>query len=150
MQILDVLLTQCQNQSFVSRKLTPSDSEWIISAICKQHYALTLFWTELSSSLTRINVVTDLEFGARYQICLGFPGGASGERPACQCRSYEMRVWSLSREDPLEDSMTTHFIWCDLGHIAYDTDSCTRFKWETNMQVRNLHSMPKDLWLVFK
>ena len=89
MQILDVLLTQCQNQSFVSRKLTPPDSEWIISATCKQHYALTLFWTELSSSLTRINVVTDLEFGARYQICLGFPGGASGERAACQCRSYK-------------------------------------------------------------
>lgn len=72
MQILDVLLTQCQNQSFVSWKLSPPDSEWIISATCKQHYALALFWTELSRSLTRINVVTDLEFGARYQICLGF------------------------------------------------------------------------------
>ena len=84
MQILDVLLTRCQNQSFVSRRLTPPDSEWIISATCKQHYVLTLCSkTELSSSLT------DLKFGARYQICLGFPGGTCGKGPTCQCRSYK-------------------------------------------------------------
>ena len=33
---------------------------------------------------------------------LGFPSGASGKEPACQCRRRETRVWSLDWEDPLE------------------------------------------------
>ena len=41
----------------------------------------------------------------------GFPGGASGEEPTCQCRRHE--TWdsipgSLSWEDPLERGMTSH------------------------------------------
>ena len=39
---------------------------------------------------------------------LGFPGGASGKEPTCQCRRHEMWVQSLGREDPLEESMATH------------------------------------------
>ena len=38
----------------------------------------------------------------------GFPSGASGKEPACQRRRQEMRVPSLSREDPLEEGMATH------------------------------------------
>ena len=39
---------------------------------------------------------------------MGFPGGASGKEPACQCRRYEMWVWSLCQEDPLEKDTATH------------------------------------------
>ena len=38
----------------------------------------------------------------------GFAGDASGKEPACQCRRQEMRVRSLSWEDPLEEGMATH------------------------------------------
>ena len=39
----------------------------------------------------------------------GFPDGASGKEPACQCRRHK-RLWVLSRgwEDPLEEEMATH------------------------------------------
>jgi len=39
---------------------------------------------------------------------LGFSGGPSGKEPTCRCRRRETRVWSLGREDPLEESMATH------------------------------------------
>ena len=35
----------------------------------------------------------------------GFPGGTSGEEPACQCRTrkrQKMQIWSLGWEEPLE------------------------------------------------
>ena len=35
----------------------------------------------------------------------GFPGGASGKEPACQCRRWKR---SLGWEDPLEEGMATH------------------------------------------
>ena len=39
----------------------------------------------------------------------GFPGGASGEASACQCRkTQETQVSSLSWEGPPEKEMTTH------------------------------------------
>ena len=38
----------------------------------------------------------------------GFPGGASGKDPDCQCRRQEMGVQSLGWEDPLEKEMATH------------------------------------------
>ena len=37
---------------------------------------------------------------------VGFPGGASGQEPACQCRTW---VQSLGREDPLGEGMATRF-----------------------------------------
>ena len=40
----------------------------------------------------------------------GFPGGASGTEPACQCRRCKRRckrVWSLGWEDPVEEGMAT-------------------------------------------
>ena len=40
---------------------------------------------------------------------VGFPGGASGKEPICQCRRRkQMQVWSLGQEDPLEEGMATH------------------------------------------
>ena len=39
---------------------------------------------------------------------LGFPGGASGKEPTCQCRKHETWVRSLGREDLLEKGTTTH------------------------------------------
>ena len=37
----------------------------------------------------------------------GFPDGASGGKPACQCRRKEMWVQSLGWEDPLKKEMAT-------------------------------------------
>ena len=42
------------------------------------------------------------------QAQLGFPGGASGKEPDCQCRRYETRVQSLGWEGPLKEGMATH------------------------------------------
>ena len=38
----------------------------------------------------------------------GFPGGARGKEPVCQCRRRETWVWSLGQEDLLEKGMATH------------------------------------------
>ena len=38
----------------------------------------------------------------------GFPGGASGKEPACQCSRHETRVQSLGWENPLEEGTATH------------------------------------------
>ena len=44
-----------------------------------------------------------------YTVSPGFLGGASGKEPAWQRRRCkDMWVWSLSREDPLEEGMATH------------------------------------------
>jgi len=42
------------------------------------------------------------------QAQLGFPGGASGKEPDCQCRRYETRVQSLGWEGSLKEGMATH------------------------------------------
>ena len=37
---------------------------------------------------------------------MGFPGGASGKEPTCQCRRHEMQVQYLDQEDScLENSI---------------------------------------------
>ena len=52
---------------------------------------------ELPSSLAQVNPH------------LGFPGGASGKEPTYQCRRCKrMQVWSLGREDSLEEGMATY------------------------------------------
>ena len=38
----------------------------------------------------------------------GFPGGASGKEPTCQCRRQEMWVRFLGWKDPLEEDTATH------------------------------------------
>ena len=42
---------------------------------------------------------------------MGFPGGASGKEPTCQCRRCKRRGWfdTWGWEDPLEKGMVTHF-----------------------------------------
>ena len=40
-------------------------------------------------------------------LSLGFPAGASGKEPACQCRC-ETWVRSLGWEDPLKEGAATH------------------------------------------
>ena len=42
------------------------------------------------------------------RLTVGFPSGASGKEPACQCRRPETWVQSLSQKDALEEGMTTH------------------------------------------
>ena len=40
---------------------------------------------------------------------MGFPGGASGKEPACQCKTCKrLQVQSLGQEDALEEGMGTH------------------------------------------
>ena len=39
---------------------------------------------------------------------LGFPGGASGKKPACQCRRFKNTDSILGQKDPLEKGMATH------------------------------------------
>ena len=38
----------------------------------------------------------------------GFPGGASGKEPACQCRRLRDEGLTLGQEDLLEEGMATH------------------------------------------
>ena len=37
----------------------------------------------------------------------GFPGGASGKEPACQCRGWKRPRFDMDWEDPLEEGMAT-------------------------------------------
>ena len=47
------------------------------------------------------------ELNDEYLSCrLGFPGGASGKEPACQCRRHK-RWEFLGQKDPLEEGMAT-------------------------------------------
>ena len=39
---------------------------------------------------------------------LGFPGGARGKEPACQCRRHETRVQSMGWEDLPEEGRVVH------------------------------------------
>ena len=49
-----------------------------------------------------------ISFENIFILILGFPGGARGKEPACQCRRHEKCVQFLGQEDPLEESMATH------------------------------------------
>ena len=39
---------------------------------------------------------------------MGFPGGASGKEPTCQCRRQKTWVQPLGQEDLVEKEMATH------------------------------------------
>ena len=41
-----------------------------------------------------------------FYFILGFPGGASGKEPSCQCRRHKQCL-ILGWEDPLEEGMVT-------------------------------------------
>ena len=55
-----------------------------------------------------ISVYVWYRYRYRYMALGGFPGGAGGKEPACQCRRHDLRVWYLGWEDPLDKGMTTH------------------------------------------
>ena len=40
-----------------------------------------------------------------YIVSVGFPGGVSGQEPACQLKRHETPVLSLGHEDSLEKGM---------------------------------------------
>ena len=40
-----------------------------------------------------------------YKLNNGFPGGASGKEPTCQCKRRESQVGFLDQEDPLKEEM---------------------------------------------
>ena len=82
----------------------------------------------------------DLEFEpvgpgfSLLSIAWGFPGGTSGNKPACQCRRHEMRDPSLGRQHLLEEEMAVHFstfVWILLwtedlkGYSLWGTKSWT-------------------------
>ena len=54
-----------------------------------------------------------------------FPGGSSGEVPACRCRRLRQEMWvrSLGQEDPLDQEMATQLQYSHLG------DSMDRGAW---------------------
>ena len=47
-------------------------------------------------------------FVCGIHIYIGFPVGASGREPICQCRRHKTQIQFLGQEDPLEDCMATH------------------------------------------
>ena len=57
----------------------------------------------------KINILRSLSFSILIYSIMGFPAGASGEEPACQCR-WMQQTWvqSLGWEDPLEEGMVSH------------------------------------------
>ena len=53
-------------------------------------------------------------------MCVGFPGGASGKEPACQCRQMlETRKQSFDGEDPLEEGMESSLQYFCLKNPNY-------------------------------
>ena len=49
-------------------------------------------------------------FAEQHREARGFPSRASGKESTCQCRTQEMQVQFLGKEDPLEESMATHSV----------------------------------------
>ena len=87
----------------------------------------------------------------------GFPGGASGKEPACQCRRQETWVQSLGWEDPLGKGMATHSIpwteergglwgckrvrhdWSDMAYLAeLFALCCCCFAWGLFWQLKKI------------
>ena len=67
------------------------------------------FLLELLWGLNELIKITYLEKSS-YKPQMGFSGGASGKEPTYQCRRpKETQVWSLGREDPLEEGTAAHF-----------------------------------------
>ena len=78
-------------------KLVPAEREKTLIV----HY--TVYWIVMKEMVThqRLNKML-------LEKTWGFPGGASGEEPGCQCRRHETWVWSLGCKDPLAEGLATH------------------------------------------
>ena len=80
-----------------------TDIHWVSDAIQPSHP----LWlpSPLPSIFPSIRVFPSDSVPQLYD----FPGSTSGKEPTCQFRRHkEMRGWSLSPEDPLEEGMATH------------------------------------------
>ena len=64
-----------------------------------------MFWSAFQSAW-KIRQILDL-LGVVWSP-VGFPDGASGQEPACQCRQRQTCVESLGQEDLLQEGMTSH------------------------------------------
>ena len=66
-----------------------------------------LIWSVIGCSPSISFIHWFIHLTSMYWVSQGFPGGASDQEPACQCRS---------QEDPLEEGMATHssilFFFC--------------------------------------
>ena len=40
-----------------------------------------------------------------HLLFVSFPGATSGKKPTCQCKRLKTWIWSLGREEPLEEEM---------------------------------------------
>ena len=61
------------------------------------------------SVCTQVYTVS-IHISVSYTVSMGFPGGASGQEPAFQCKRHETPVRSLGHEDPLEEG-TAMLAW---------------------------------------
>ena len=79
-------------------------SFWVLTLII-----LSAHFPDLNSNMFSVTVVDSTAIhlrGVWKSKC--FPAGASGKETTCQGRRYEMQVWSLGGEDPLEEEKETH------------------------------------------
>ena len=98
------LLTPCMSyhsQSFhlvITIHLTSVVLHLLISVLCSFHPISAL--RKLSQGMHLGDVLAEV---------WGFLGGPSDKEPAYQSRRYEIQVWSLGQEVPLEETIATHF-----------------------------------------
>ena len=62
-------------------------------------------WGALSNPLTHQPLFQSTSQLGTPRGHVGFPGDHSGKEPTCRCRRHKRRVWSLGREDPLEEDV---------------------------------------------
>ena len=93
--------------SFVSA--TPPSSNYLVWIVCFPSSSIKVVLNSSFQSSRAPKFMCDQSITVFFflvRICLkftwglGFPGGASGKEPTCQCRRHR---WSLDQEDPLEE-----------------------------------------------
>ena len=79
---------------------------WLLWIMLLWTFVCRVLHTYIFSSLGYIYLGVEL---LGHMLTQGFPGGASGNEPICQCRRRkDAPVQSLGWEDPLEEGMATH------------------------------------------
>ena len=103
-------------QSHPSRSTQSTELSSLCYTVASQFCSLSRVWLfatpwtaacQASLSITNSRSLLASYF-THSRVYKGFPGGASGKEPACQCRRHEMWVRSLSHKDLLEEGMATH------------------------------------------
>ena len=93
---------------YISTSLVCRLHSWLY---CYYNFLVIYRWEILLSNKSVISTSGYTHRGVFLKVwgtSLGFPCGASGNEPGCQCRRCKMRVQSLGWEDPLEEGMATH------------------------------------------